>query len=99
MENVLTEAKGNEIILDGKTYRLSPLNLNTMAALEEAFNCSLDKLMEKFGDKQASAFRLLLFTLLRENHPELTLESVGKIVPIEKLPELSDLIAKVMTAK
>ena len=99
MENVLTEATGKEIVLDGKTYKLSPLNLNTMAELEKAFDCSLDKLMDKFGDKQASAFRLLLFTLLRENHPELTLERVGEIVPIERLAELSELIASVMTAK
>ena len=99
MENVLTEATGKEIILDGKTYKLSPLNLNTLAALEESFDCSLDKLMDKFEKKQSSAFRLLLFTLLRQNHPELTLERVGEIVPIERLAELSELIASVMTAK
>ena len=97
-ENILAEIKGSEIVLaDGKTYKLPPRDINTLAALEEAFDCSLDKFMEKFEKRQASAFRLLLFTLLKQNHPELTLEDVGKLIPIDKLAEISEIIAKTLS--
>ena len=97
-ENILTEIKGSEIVLaDGKTYKLPPRDINTLAALEEAFDCSLDKLRERFEKRQASAFRLLLFTLLKHNHPELTLEDVGKLVPIDKLAEVSEIITKTLS--
>lgn len=97
-ENILAEIKGSEIVLaDGKIYKLPPRNVNTLAALEEAFDCSLDKLMEKFEKRQASAFRLLLFTLLKQNYPELTLEGVGELVPIDKLAEISEIIAKALS--
>ena len=95
--NILSEAKGKEIILaDGKIYTLSPLNLNSLANLEEAFESSLDKLMDKFGERQASTFRLLLFVLLKENHPDLTLQDAGKLVPMDRLVELSNVLGEIL---
>jgi len=97
-ENILAEAKTREVELaDGKVYKLSPLNLNVMAKLEDSFECGLDKLMQEFEKKQASSFRKMLFILLQDNHPEITLEDVGKLVPMSKFAEISKIISEVMT--
>ena len=99
MDELLKEEKPRVITLaDGKEYKLGPINLNVLANLEEEFNSDLGKLGQKFDKHQASSFRSLLFVLLKENHPEITKEQAGKLVSIDAMPKISELVNEVVRA-
>lgn len=87
--DILATPKGRIIKLaDDKEYTLAPFNLNTLANLEEAFDCDLDKLEEKLSGRTATAFRKLLWVLLREDYPKMTLIEVGKLVQLDQMTDL-----------
>lgn len=100
--NILTQAKSQTIKLnDGKDYILAPLNLNTMADLEEAFGCSLAELGKRLFDGKGSSFttlRKMLYVLLKSSH-NLSIEQVGNLVYPSQLKEVSEAIMKVWTEK
>ena len=94
MTDILAEAKPKTIILaDGNEYTLPPLTLNTLANIEEMLGCGIDKLQEQFNTKMATTLRNLLYAMLRENYPKLTLEQAGKLVTMDKFKPLVDLIS------
>lgn len=85
-ENVLKSPRGRPVKLaDGKTYILAPLSLNTLANLEDEFDCELDELEAKLKGRTATAFRKWLWVLLRENYPDMTLEETGKLVELSQM--------------
>ena len=69
--SVLSTPERKTIKLGDKEYRLSPLNLNVMADIEEAFNCSLMKLGRELEKRQAITLRKLIFILLKEEYPDI----------------------------
>lgn len=88
-ENLLAKPKGRVIKLsDGKNYTLSPFNLNTLANLEEEFDCDIEDLQNKLTGRSATAFRKLLWVLLRDEYPDLTLSGVGKLVALAQMTEV-----------
>uniref|UniRef100_A0A6M3KWI1 Tail assembly chaperone n=1 Tax=viral metagenome TaxID=1070528 RepID=A0A6M3KWI1_9ZZZZ len=98
-QNVLVKPKAKTVRLsDGKDYTLSPFNLNTLANLEEAFDCDLGEIQGKLSNKAASSFRKLLHVLLADNHPELSLSDVGRLVEMDALadliPQLTEALGK-----
>ena len=98
-KNILIKPRGKEITLaDGKTYMLSPVNLNILAALEEEFDCNLDELDKKLGGKQASALRTLLYILLKDNHPKLDKKQIGELVTLDNMADVSSVVAEILTA-
>ncbi len=85
-QSVLKTPKGRPVKLaDGRTYVLAPLSLNTLANLEEEFDCELDELEARLRGRTATAFRKWLWVLLRENYPEMTLEEAGKLVELSQM--------------
>ena len=73
--NVLNEEQPTTITLgDGKEYTLPPINLNTLAEMEDNFECGIDRIMELFAERSATTMRKFLYILLKENHPKLTLK-------------------------
>ena len=96
MANILKYPEGKEIILgDGKTYKLSPFNLNVMLAIEEEFDCNFSE----FGNllvmgkvKEADALRKLLKILLTEKHPELSLSEIGGLITLDNINEANDAV-------
>ncbi len=99
-DNVLVQTKNREIKLgDGNTYKLSPLNLNVLALLEDELNCNFIELQTKLKDLKMGTLRLLLFALLHFNHPELDKLKVGELVTIENLADVSTIIADIITVK
>ena len=101
MSDIMEEPKGRVITLsDGKDYTLAPFTLNTLATMEEEFDCDLEQLQEKLGGRTASAFRRLLWVLLHETHPELTKDQVGKLVRLDKMGEImAELTAAIESLK
>lgn len=99
VKNILVKPTGKEIVLaDGKTYMLSPINLNILASLEEEFDCNLDELDKKLAGKQASALRTLLYALLKENNPKLDKKQIGELVTLDNMAEISSVVAEILTA-
>ena len=99
-KDILATPKGKAVKLsDGKTYNLSPLNLTTLANLEEEFDCDMDELGAKLvaSKRTAGAFRGLLWVLLQENYPEISKVDAGKLVEMEQVGGLiKDLLALLM---
>ena len=88
-KDILATPKGRTIKLaDGKEYTLAPLTLNTLANLEEAFDCDLEELQSKLAKRGATAFRKLLWVFLRGDYPDLTLVGVGDLVELSQMSEV-----------
>jgi hypothetical protein len=97
-KSVLTEPKGREIVLsDGKTYKLPPSDINTIAELEDVFDCSLQEITERLNQKQATTLRQILYGLLTNGYPDLTLDDVGKLVRIKDVGDVMNIITEVLT--
>jgi hypothetical protein len=89
--NILKTPEGRMVTLaDGAEYKLSPLDLNSLALLEETSGTGLTELLGKFEERPASNMRLLLWVLLHSTYPELTIDDVGALV-------VADIMDSVMT--
>jgi len=89
MTEILATPKGKTIKLaDGEDYTLAPFTLNTLANLEEEFDCDLEELQTKLTKRTATAFRKLLWVLLREEYPDLKIDGVGKLVELSQVSSI-----------
>ena len=82
-------------LADGKKYKLSPVDLNFLATLEEVFDCETGALQDKLKISSVRSFRKLLWTFLHEGYPELTIEDVGRLVALK---EMGPLVSELTTA-
>lgn len=85
--------------LGDKEYRLSPLNLNVMADIEESFGCSLMKLGKELEKRQAITLRKLIHILLKEEYPDITLSEIGKSITPSDLATVNETLAKVLAGE
>lgn len=98
MADILATPKGRTVTLsDGNEYQLPPMNLNTLANIEVTMGFGLAALAEKMETGTMTTMRLLIYALLKESHPKLTLEKVGKLVTLKEMGELSEMIGSIMT--
>ncbi len=97
--NVLGTGDRKTIKLGDKDYRLSQLNLNVMADIEEAFNCSLMKLGKELEKRQATTLRRLIFILLKEEYPDITLAEIGKSITISNLATVNKTLAVILAGE
>ena len=96
MTDILQKPREQKVTLaDGKEYTLPAINLNTMANLEEEFDCGLAELEKRLrSGRTATTFRRLIHVLLRENYPNMTLEEAGKLVEPKDVKDISDSLTK-----
>jgi len=85
-------------LADGKEYKLGPVNLNVLYGFEEEFNCGLDELNKKLAKPRATHLRILLYVLLKENHPDITKEQAGSLVSMDIIPQVTAAINEVIMA-
>ena len=78
--------------LGGKDYTLPMINLNILDAIEEEFNCGLDKIKDMFEHRQAGTLRTLVWVILREAYPDLTKEFVGSSIKAKDIGPVSERI-------
>lgn len=79
MSNLGKEEKPTEIVLrDGNTYKLAPLDLNLMGEVQDHFEGKPFASLFREGD--VKPIKVLFHVRLREFHPELTEEQVGRLV-------------------
>lgn len=95
-KNILSTPERKIITLGGKDYQLSPLNLNVLADIEEGFDCSVAEMGPKLEKRHASTLRKLLYILLKDQYPEMTLTKVGELITLSNLGEASEVLAKVL---
>ncbi len=97
--SVLNTPEKKTIKLGEKEYRLSQLNLNVMADIEEAFNCSLMKLGRELEKRQATTLRRLIFILLKGEYPDITLAEIGKSITISNLATVNETLARILAGE
>ncbi len=98
-KNILSTPVKQVIKLGDEEYKLSPLNLNVLAGIEEDFNCGIAELGELLEKRQASTLRKLIHILLRDQCPDMTVIKVGELIDIKNLAEVSEALAKVLTGE
>ncbi len=76
-------------LADGGTYTLSPINLNVMVEVEDAFNEPIAKLLESGAVKP---IRYILYLRLRRDYPDMTEEQVGALVDADVLVEIGKVL-------
>ena len=95
--NVLKTPEKKTIKLGDKDYRLSPLNLNVMADIEEGFGCSLLSLGEELEKRQATVLRRLIHILLKDQYPKMTLTKVGELIDLSNLDAVNEVLGKILS--
>jgi len=95
--NILTQEKPKTIKLaDGKDYTLPPIDLTTLANIEKTMGFGLGRFALKIETETMTTIRALVYALLKENHPELTLDSVGHLITLKEIASLSETISTIM---
>ncbi len=97
--SVLSTGDRKAIKLGEKEYRLSPLNLNVLADIEEGFDCSIDKVGKMLDKKRASALRRLVHILLKQEYPDMTIEKIGGLIDLSNMAEVSEALAKTLAGE
>lgn len=95
--NILEQAKPKTIKLaDGKDYELPPIDMTTLANIEKTMGFGLGKFSERMNNETMTTLRALVYALLKENQPELTIEQAGRLVTLKEITALSQVISEVM---
>jgi len=95
--NVLAQEKPKTVTLaDGNIYTLPPIDMTTLANVEKAMGFGLGRFSLKMETEPMTTMRGLVYALLKENHPELTLEGVGRLITMREITSLSATISEVM---
>ena len=84
------------ITLDKKEYILPSLNLNILTNIEEVLGCGLVDVPKEMAKRQATTLRKLVYTMLRNDYPDLTIEEIGRCITVDKIPEVSGAVAKIL---
>ncbi len=96
---ILSTPEKKTIKLGKKDYQLSPLNLNVLADIEEAFDCGITELGPKLEKRQATTLRKLVHILLKDQYPDMTLIKIGEFINLSNMAEVSEALAKVLAGE
>lgn len=95
--NILAQEKPKTVKLaDGKEYTLPPIDMTTLANMVRTIGFSLSKIPAKMESEDMPTIQLIIYALLKENHPELTIEQSGRLVTLKEIGQLSQTIAEIM---
>ena len=95
--NILAQEKPKSIKLaDGKDYTLPPIDMTTLANIEKTMGFGLGRFASKMESETMTTLRALVYALLKENHPELTLDGVGHLITLKEITALSETISTIM---
>lgn len=95
--DILVQAKPKTIKLaDGKEYTLPPIDMTTLANIETVMGYGLDKVSIKMKDEPMTTLRLLVYALLKENYPDLTIDNAGHLITLKEIAILAETISEIM---
>jgi len=96
-ENILAQEKPKYLTLaDGKEYKLPPITLTTLANIEKTMGFGLGKLVYKMDSETMTTIRVLIYALLKEEQPGLTIEEVGNLITLKEMGSISGTISEIM---
>jgi len=96
--NILAQEKPKTIKLaDGKEYILPPIDMTTLANIEKTMGFGLGRFAIKMETETMTTLRALVYALLKENHPELTLDGVGHLITLKEIKDLAETISTIMS--
>lgn len=73
------EPKVRTITLGTRSFTLSPLNLNTLEAIEEEFG-GIQQMTDRLNKKPIATIKKMLFIFLKDSQPEITPSEIGRLV-------------------
>ena len=95
--NILAQEKPKTIKLaDGKEYTLPPIDLTTLANIEKTMGFGLGRLALKLENETMTTVRALIYALLKEEQPELTIDGVGHLITLKEIAAISGTITEIM---
>ena len=95
--NILAQEKPKSVILaDGKEYTLPPIDMTTLANIEKAMGFGLGRFAAKLELEPMTTLRALVYALLKESHPSLTLEQTGRLITLKEIKSLAETISIIM---
>ncbi len=95
--NIMAEEKPRYLKLaDGKDYKLPPIDLTTLANVEKTMGFGLVKLQTKIEDETVTTMRALIYALLKEEQPDITLDGVGHLITLKEMNAISATITEIM---
>ena len=95
--NILAEEKPKNVKLaDGKEYTLPPIDLTTLANVETTMGFGFNKFSTRMESETIGTLRLLIYALLKETYPDLTLDGVGRLITLKEMTSLSATISEIM---
>ena len=87
MSNLGKAEQPKEVVLgDGNTYKLAPLNLNSMIDIEDHFKGK--PFAELFREGSAKPLRYQFYVRLKKYHPEITEEQAGELITAKAMAGL-----------
>lgn len=97
MADILATEQAKVLILaDGQEYKLPPITLTTLANIEKTMGFGLGTLASRLESETMTTIRALIYALLKENHPHLTLEGVGNLITLKEIRSISETISTIM---
>jgi len=95
--NILAQEKPKTIKLaDGKEYKLPPIDMTTLANIEKTMGFGLGRLQTKLENETMTTMRSLIYALLKEEQPELTIDGVGHLITLKEISSISETITEIM---
>ena len=95
--NILAQEKPKTIKLaDGKEYKLPPIDMTTLANIEKTMGFGLGRLQTKLENETMTTMRSLIYALLKEEQPELTIDGVGHLITLKEISSISSTITEIM---
>ena len=95
--NILAQEKPRTVKLaDGKEYTLPVIDMTTLANVEKTMGFGLGRLALRIETETMTTMRLLVYALLKECQPELTLEGTGHLITLKEIKDLSQTISEIM---
>jgi len=91
----LNKIKQNSIIIELDRPRRIIFNLNALAELEEVYD-TFQGAVEKIQKGSFSAIRALLYAGLKEDDPEITLDTAGSLVDLGNLEGIVSRLTKAL---
>jgi len=95
--NILAEEKSRTIKLaDGKDYKLPPIDMTTLANIEKTMGFGLGRLSTKLENETMTTMRALIYALLKEEQPDLDIDTVGHLITLKEISSISETITEIM---
>jgi len=95
--NIMTDAKPTHLTLaDGKEYKLPPIDMTTLANIETTMGFGLGRLQYKLENETMTTMRSLIYALLKEEQPELDIDTVGHLITLKEMTAVSTTISEIM---